>query len=99
MKVGIYVDKEMMGDILSDITSRRGRVLGSGMDDSGGNVSVVKATVPLSEMLRYSIDLRSMTQGKGSFEMSFSHYDPISGREADNILAARKKQLDEEAAS
>ncbi|MCL1910918.1 MAG: elongation factor G [Leptospirales bacterium] len=99
MKVNIYVDKEMMGDILSDITSRRGRVLGSGVDESGGSVSVVKATVPLSEMIRYSIDLRSMTQGKASFDMSFSHYDPISGREADNILAARKKQLDDEASS
>ena len=100
MKVSIFVDKEFMGDILSDITSRRGRVLGmDSAEDSGGNVSVVKATVPLSEMLRYTIDLRSMTQGKASFEMVFSHYDPISGREMDNILAARKKQLEDEASS
>ena len=97
MKVNVFVDKEFMGDILSDVTSRRGRVLGmDSAEDSGGNVSVVRATVPLSEMLRYTIDLRSMTQGKASFEMSFSHYDPLSGREADNVIASRKKQLEEE---
>lgn len=99
MKVSIFVDKQFMGDILSDITSRRGRVLGMDSEESGGNVSVVKATVPLSEMLRYTIDLRSMTQGKASFEMTFSHYDPISGREADVIIAARKKQLEDEASA
>jgi len=98
MNVSIFVDKNFMGDILSDITSRRGRVLGmDSAEESGGSVSVIKATVPLSEMMRYSIDLRSMTQGKASFEMAFSHYDPIAGKEAENIIAARKKQLEEEA--
>jgi len=99
MDVSIYVDKEFMGDILSDVTSRRGKVLGmdSG-DDSGGGVSVIRAQIPLAEMLRYSIDLRGMTSGKATFEMKFSHYDPISGREADNVLAARRKLLEEEAA-
>jgi elongation factor G len=96
--VNIYVDKEFMGDILSDVTSRRGKVLGmDNADESGGNVSVVRAQIPLAEMLRYSIDLRGMTSGKATFEMKFSHYDPISGREAENVLTARKKQLAEEA--
>lgn len=98
MRVRIFADKEFMGDIMSDITSRRGRVLGmDSSDDSGSNISVVRAQVPQSEMLRYSTDLRAMTSGKATFEMEFSHYDPISGRDADKIIDARKKQLEEEA--
>ncbi len=98
MEVSIYVDKEFMGDILSDVTSRRGKVLGMDSDeDSSSNVSVVRATIPLAEMLRYTIDLRSMTSGKATFEMKFSHYDPISGKLAENVIAARKQQLEEEA--
>ena len=98
MDVYIYVDKEFMGDILSDVTSRRGKVLGmDSAEESGGSVSVIRAQIPLAEMLRYSIDLRGMTSGKATFEMKFSHYDPISGREADNVVAARKKLLEEEA--
>ncbi len=98
MDVNIYVDKEFMGDILSDVTSRRGKVLGmESADESGGSVSVVRAQIPLAEMLRYSIDLRGMTSGKATFEMKFSHYDQISGREAENILSARKKQFEEAA--
>ncbi|TFH41189.1 MAG: elongation factor G [Chrysiogenales bacterium] len=97
MDVNIYVDKEFMGDILSDVTSRRGKVLGMDSAESGESVSVIKAQIPLAEMLRYSIDLRGMTSGKATFEMKFSHYDPISGREADNVIAARKKLLEEEA--
>jgi elongation factor G len=98
MKVRIFADKEFMGDIMSDITSRRGRVHGmdSG-DDTGSNVSVIRAQVPQSEMLRYSTDLRAMTSGKATFEMEFSHYDPISGRDAEKIIEERKKQLEDEA--
>jgi len=71
-------------------------VLGMGTsEDSGG--SSVKANVPLSEMLKYSIDLRSITSGKGSFEMKFSHYDPISGKIAEKVIEERHKQLEEEA--
>ncbi len=98
MKVKIMADKEFMGDIMSDITSRRGRVLGM---DSNENASVtmqiVKAQVPQAEMLRYSTDLRAMTSGKATFEMDFSHYDPISGRDADKIIEERMKFLEDEA--
>ncbi len=98
MNVKVYVDKVYMGDILSDITSRRGRVLGmEDAQESGGSISVVKAHVPLSELLRYTIDLRAMTSGKASFEMEFSHYDPISGKEAEKIIEKRKVELVEEA--
>ncbi len=99
MEVDIYVDKEYMGDILNDINGRRGRVLGMGAKDENdsGGISVVKATVPLAEMLRYSIDLRAMTSGKATFEMKFSHYDPISGKIAEKVIEERKKMLEDEA--
>ncbi|MFW5770417.1 MAG: elongation factor G [Spirochaetota bacterium] len=98
MEVEIFVDKEYMGDILNDITSRRGKVLGMGTRDENdaGGISVVKAQAPLAEMLRYTIDLRAMTSGKATFEMKFSHYDPISGRIADKVIEDRKKELEEE---
>jgi elongation factor G len=98
MEVSIYVDKEYMGDILNDVTSRRGRVLGmENSGDGGSGISVVKATVPLAEMLRYTIDLRAMTSGKATFEMRFTHYDPISGRIAEKVIEERKKELEDEA--
>ncbi len=98
MEVDIHVDKEFMGDILNDITSRRGRVLGmGGSDESGSGISVVKAQAPLAEMLRYAIDLRAMTSGKATFEMRFSHYDPISGKIAEKVIEERKKFFEDEA--
>lgn len=99
MDVDIYVDKDFMGDILNDITSRRGRVMGMGSTDESesGGISVVKAKVPLAETLRYSIDLRAMTSGKATFEMKFSHYDPISGKIAEKVVEDRKTELEEAA--
>jgi elongation factor G len=98
MNVKIMADKEFMGDIMSDITSRRGRVLGmDSNENSVSSIQIVKALVPEAEMLRYSTDLRAMTSGKATFEMEFSHYDPISGRDADKIIEERKKFLEEEA--
>ncbi|MGQ9843367.1 MAG: elongation factor G [Spirochaetota bacterium] len=101
MEVDVYVEKDSMGDILNDITSRRGKVLGMGSSDDEGKspISVVKALVPLAEMLRYSIDLRAMTSGKATFEMRFSHYEPISGRIAEKVIEERKKEFAEEEAS
>jgi len=98
MDVDIYVDKDFMGDILNDITSRRGKVLGMDANEESqdSGVSVVKAKAPLSELLRYSIDLRSITSGKATFEMRFSHYEPISGRIAEKVIEDRKVQLGEE---
>ncbi|MCU0844871.1 MAG: elongation factor G [Spirochaetes bacterium] len=98
MEVDVYVDKDFMGDILNDINGRRGRVLGMGAKDENDSagLSVVKANVPLSEMQRYSIDLRAMTSGKATFEMKFSHYDPISGKIADKVIEERKKMLEDE---
>ncbi len=98
MEVEIFVDKNLMGNILSDVTSRRGRVLG--MESEGGDESsptqVIKANIPQAETQRYIIDLRSMTGGKATFEMRFSHYEPITGRDADIVLQKRAKELEEE---
>ena len=84
MNVEIEVPEESMGDIMGDISSRRGRVLG--METQGG-VSVVKAQVPMAEMLSYAPDLGSMTGGRGSFTMSQSHYDPVPSNLMDKVVA------------
>jgi elongation factor G len=74
MKVEVITPEEYMGDVIGDLNSRRGSI--SGMDDRG-NAKVVNATVPLSEMFGYISDLRSMTQGRGSPTMIFSHYSQV----------------------
>lgn len=91
MEVDVVIPEDSMGDVISDLTSRRGRILG--MDTVGGR-SVVKANVPLSEMLRYSNDLRSMTGGRGVFSMKFSGYEKLPGHLADPIIAAHKTEAE-----
>ena len=85
----VFTNEDYVGDILSDLSSRRGRVLGQ--DALGGGISQIDAQVPQAELLRYSIDLRSITSGTASFEMEFSHYSPISGKIADDVIAASKE--------
>ncbi len=87
MNVRITVPEENMGDIMSDMTSRRGIV--QGMDTEVGR-SVVTAVAPLAEMQRYSDDLRSITSGRGVFQMTFSHYEKVPQHLADEIIAAHK---------
>ena len=94
MKLKVYVNEDNMGDILSDMSSRRGRVLGQ--DSIGGGIQLIEAEVPQSELLRYSIDLRSMTSGTGSFEMEFDHYSPISGKIAEDVIAASQQAAQNE---
>ena len=88
MDLSVYVDDQYLGDVLSDLSSRRGRVLGQ--EPIGGGIQVIKAQVPQAELLRYSIDLRSITSGTASFEMEFSHYSPITGKVADDVMKAAK---------
>lgn len=88
MDVEITVPEEFMGDILSDINTKRARV--QGMNSSGG-VGVVQAQVPLAEMQRYATDLRSITQGRGEFSMSFSHYEEVPAHEAQAVIAESKR--------
>ena len=89
MDVKITVPESMMGDILGDLNTRRGRV--QGMDTIGGK-SVVTAQVPHAEMLRYGNDLRSMTGGRGIYTIKFSHYDTVPANVAQPIIAAHKAE-------
>lgn len=83
MSVEIKVPDQYMGDIISDLNSKRGRVLGMEPQDKW---QVVKAHVPLAEMYRYAIDLKSITQGRGSFSMEFSHYEDVPQQVAKTII-------------
>jgi len=74
---------ECMGDVIGDLNARRGKVLGM---DSKGNGQVIKAQVPMSEVLKYAPDLRSLTSGRGSFEQHFSHYEEAPPMVADKIV-------------
>jgi elongation factor G len=91
-KLSVYVEDQYLGDILSDLSGKRGRVLGQ--EDFGGGVQMVKAEVPQAEMLNYAIDLKSMTSGTGSFDLEFDHYETLSGRIADDVIKAAKAAYD-----
>ena len=93
MTVRVTVPEESMGDIMGDFNSRRGRV--QGMETDKGR-SVVTAQVPLAEMQRYTTELRSMTGGRGIFSMEFDHYEVVPGHVAEEIIAAAKKEKEEE---
>ena len=88
MNLKVFCEEQYMGDILSDLSSKRGRVLGQ--EPLGGGILEIDAQVPQGEMLNYSVDLRSITSGTASFEMEFDHYDPISGTIADKVIAESK---------
>ncbi len=92
MNVRVTVPETNMGDILGDLNTRRARV--QGMDTDRGR-TVVTARVPLAEMLRYTTDLRSMTGGRGVFEMEESHYDRVPNHLAQEIMDAKAKEDEE----
>lgn len=87
MAAEITVPDEFAGSIMGDLNSRRGRI--QGMDNKGGN-TVVKAEVPMAEMLTYGVDLTSMTQGRGSFNMEMHHYDAVPGLLQEKIIEQAK---------
>ncbi len=89
MNLFVYVEEKYLGDILSDLSGKRARVLGQ--EDMGGGIQMVKAEVPQAEMLNYAIDLKSMTSGTGSFELEFAFYETISGRLAEDVIKAHKE--------
>lgn len=87
MKVEVTVPEEYMGDVIGDISSRRGRIEGM---EARGNAQIVRGFVPLSEMFGYSTDLRSATQGRGVYTMQFSHYEEVPKGIAEGIIAKRQ---------
>jgi len=91
MNVRVVVPEANMGDVMSDLNTRRGRVQGT--ESEHGN-TVVIAQVPLAEMLRYTTNLRSITGGRGYFTMDFDHYEIVPQHLAAEIIAAHKKELE-----
>jgi len=87
MHVEVYAPDQYSGDLMGDLSSRRGRIEGS---ESRGHNVIVRAQVPFSEMLSYATDLTSMTQGRATYSMEFSHYDYVPGDQADKVIAAHK---------
>lgn len=93
MKLEVLVPEEYMGDVMGDLNSRRGRVLGM---DSEGKYQVIKAQAPMSEILKYALDLNAITAGRGSFRVEHSHYDEVPASLMDKIIAEHKKEAEEE---
>jgi elongation factor G len=89
MNLEVIVPENFMGDVIGDLNGRRGRILGM---ESKGSLSVIKAQVPMAEILKYAIDLRSLTQGRGRFSISFSHYEEVPDHIAQGIMERARKQ-------
>ena len=87
MTMEVTVPDECMGDVIGDLNSRRGKVLG--METKGHN-QVIKARVPMSEVLKYAPDLRSLTSGRGEFQLGFSHYEEIPPHLAEKVIKEAK---------
>jgi elongation factor G len=87
-KLEIVAPEESMGDVMGDLNGRRGRVLGM---DSKGKYQVIMAQAPLSEVLRYAIDLNAITAGRGSFTMEHSHYEELPSNLAEKVIAESKE--------
>jgi len=88
MKLEIFVPEDSMGDVMGDLNSRRGRVLGM---DTQGRVQVIKAQAPMAEVLKYAIDLNALTAGRGTFKSEFSHYEEVPAQMAEKVIAETKK--------
>jgi elongation factor G len=83
MNMDVTVPDESMGDVIGDLNSRRGKVLGM---DSKGHSQIIKAKVPMAEVLKYAPDLRALTSGRGEFHIEFSHYEELPGHLAEKVI-------------
>src|SRR5690606_867394 len=93
--IQVTVPDEYMGDIMGDLNTRRGRVQGM---EQRNNRTIVRAQVPLAEILRYGTDLRSMTQGRGIYTIEFDHYEPVPSHLASQVAEQNKQELETETA-
>jgi elongation factor G len=93
MVMEITVPDDCVGDVIGDMNSRRGRVLGV---DPQGSSQVVKVQVPMAEVLKYAPELRSMTSDRGLFTMEFDHYDEVPSHLTAKLLEGFKREADEE---
>jgi len=90
MNVTILVPEAMMGDVTSDLNTKRARVLG--MESAGNGMQRITAQAPMAEMLHYATDLRSITQGRGTFTMEFASYEEVPANIQQEVIAAHKKE-------
>ncbi len=90
--IEVKVPEEYMGDVMGDISSRRGKIQGMEME---GRFQLIKAKVPLADLYRYTTDLRSMTQGRGFFKRSFSHYEKMPDEQAKQVMEAWENRKSE----
>jgi len=89
MNMTIVVPDSFTGDIISDLNSKGARVMG--MNPTGG-MNIIQAQAPQASILRYAIDLRSITQGRGTFKIEFNHYQEVPPQNAQKIIAAKEAQ-------
>ena len=90
MKLEIKVDDSYMGDVMGDMNKRRGRILG--MDPQEDGSQIISAQAPYSEVLSYAIDLKSMTQARGSFSMEFEKYEEVPKELTEKIIEEANKE-------
>jgi len=89
MNIEVTIPGDFTGDIIGDLNTKRARV--QGMNPEGG-LNVIDAQVPLAEILRYAIDLKSITQGRGSYKAEFSHYEEVPAHLTQKIIAERQAE-------
>ena len=89
MEIEVTIPEENMGDIIGDLNGRRGKVLGV---DAKGNYQVIRAHVPMAEVLKYAPDLKSMTGGRGQFTLQLSHYEEVPAHLSEKVIAQSKKK-------
>ena len=95
MSIAVIVPDDYMGDIIGDLNKRRGRIMG--MDSAGNGLQKIDAEVPEAEIFKYATDLRSMTQGRGSFSTEFARYEEVPASVSAKIVEeARKNMTDDE---
>ncbi len=89
VNIEVTIPSEFMGDITGNLSSRRGRIPGM---NSFGELQVVKANIPMAEVVNYETELKSMTGGRGSYSIEFSHYDIVPSHLVQTIIAQAKKE-------
>jgi elongation factor G len=92
VNIEVMIPDQYMGEVIGDLNKKRGRILGM---EPSGRMQVVKAQVPQYEVARYAIDLRSITQGRGTYQMEFSHYEEVPANIADQVIEKAKKAREE----
>jgi elongation factor G len=97
MNLTVLVDDAYLGPVMSDLSTKRGKI--SSEQPIGGGINEIKAKVPWAELLRYAIDLRSITAGTGSYSVEFDHYSPLQGKLAEDVIKASAEFKKEEEAS